>query len=196
MAVIAGIFDIGSVQSSLDSMKTQLNGDFSYLSGISVYNEAINSGEASPSDVASAVTSAKSYLSSTNFNGLVFAVDTFNQLLKSANSAVIDASDIVAANCHAYFDTDVSPSGAADYVQTQISALEEVAGGKSVLITESGWPCYSPDGTLGSNTASNSDQDTAMSGLKAMNLFAFNPYSTAWHNTPDSVENYWGWGTC
>ncbi|KKY27345.1 putative cell wall glucanase [Phaeomoniella chlamydospora] len=193
MAVIAGIFDVGSVQASLNKMKSQLGGDFSSISGVSVYNEVVNNGQLSASDVADAVNEAKSFLKSTNFDGVVFAVDTFNTLLKSANSAIIEASDIVAANCHGYFDTTVDPSGAGDYVQTQISNLEGVANGKPVLITESGWVCHDP---AGSSRASNAAQSTAMSQLKAMNLFAFTPTSTAWHKTPDSVENYWGWGTC
>lgn len=195
MAVLAGLFSLGSLSSDLESMSQQLNGDFSYISAISVGNELIQSGSASASQIVDAIGTVKSFLGNTNFKGGVTSVDTFDELLNSANSAVIDAVDFVAANCHAIFDSEIVPSGAGDYVQTAcIDPLTKIAGGKPVVITESGWACQNPSGGIVSSIINKVGQATAAEQLRSKPLFFFSPYSTIWQGT-GNINGYFGLGT-
>ena len=196
LAVLAGLYNLDSITSDLESMSTQLDGDFSYLSALAVGNEWINSGEATVSQVVDAIKEARDYLETTNFAGKVTSVDTFNVYLDSSNSALVDAVDFIGSNCHAIFDTQVAPSGAGDYVQSScLGALSEISSGKEVVITESGWACENPADDAILNIASTAAQVVAAALLRDMNLFFFSPYSTIWQGT-DTINGYFGLGTC
>jgi exo-beta-1,3-glucanase (GH17 family) len=55
-------------------------------------------------------------------------------------AAICDVVDIVGANIHPYFNSEVTPETAGDFVAGQLELLGKVCQGKDTLNLESGWP--------------------------------------------------------
>jgi exo-beta-1,3-glucanase (GH17 family) len=143
MHVFAGIYDLTNFPSSLDAFSEAITSpdgkkDWSIFHTIAIGNELVNAGTNSPSDVASAVTTARSVLRAQGYKGPVVTVDTFSVLLD--HPELCEVSDYCAANCHAFFDATQRPGGAGAYVLEQARSISAAAGGKRTMITESGWP--------------------------------------------------------
>ena len=177
-------------------MSQQLNGDFSAISAITVGNELLQDGSATVQQIVDAIGTVKSFLANTNFKGGVSSVDTFDEYLNNPDaSQLVGAVDFVAANCHAVFDPNATPSSAGDFVQTScIDALTKIADGKPVVITESGWACQNPSGGTVSGIISEIGQATAATQLRSLPLFFFSPYSTIWQGA-GNINGYFGLGT-
>ena len=62
----------------------------------------------------------------------------------------------VHANIHAYFDPNCPSSGAGQFVVDQKGLVESACGGKTVIVSETGWP------SGGGDRATPSDQSTAI----------------------------------
>lgn len=101
-------------------------------------NELVNSGTASASQVVAAIGTAKAALKSAGYSGPVVTVDTM--IAMKANIELCTASDFCAINCHAFFDGNTLPSGAGDFVKNWAQQISQAAGGKTTVVTESGWP--------------------------------------------------------
>lgn len=56
------------------------------------------------------------------------------------NIELCTASDFCAINCHAFFDGNTLPEDAGQFVQNWAKQISEAAGGKTTIVTESGWP--------------------------------------------------------
>ena len=138
VSLFIGIFDINSIQSEVQTISQAINGDWSQVNTVSVGNELVDSGKASASQVVAAVGTARSALKSAGYNGPVVTVDTMNAMKN--NPSLCTASDFCAINCHAFFDGNTLPSGAGDFVKGWTQQVSQAAGGKTVVVTESGWP--------------------------------------------------------
>jgi exo-beta-1,3-glucanase (GH17 family) len=130
--IFAGIYDVDQVASEVQQLITQVNGQWSYISTVSILNEAVNDGKCSASQAVSLTQQSKSTLSSAGYTGPVINVDTFNAVI--AHPELCSAGDFVGANCHAYF-AGVSAEDAGNYVKTQLAGVQSACGGKQVLIT-------------------------------------------------------------
>lgn len=70
------------------------------------------------------------------------------------NPELCKASDYCAINCHAFFDGKVTADKAGPFVANWAKMVSDAAGGKTTVITETGWPSqgYVPLRNLSSNT--------------------------------------------
>jgi len=187
--LLVGVFDMGSLADEL-TIITSACGSYGWgnVITISIGNELVNSGQASADQVVSYCTQARSTLRAAGYTGPVVAVDTFNAILN--NPTLCQASDYVAANAHCFFDGNTPAASAGQWVQAQIAALQSTCG-KSVLITESGWP--SQGQAIGNSVPSLENQQACVASLKASVSSQCLIY-TAWNNLwqSDPTQIYWG----
>lgn len=197
-----GIYDLSSASSETSALISAMNSDWTDVITISVGNEPVNQGLATPATVISTTASVRSQLRAYNprfqgancsagYTGPVVAVDTFIAIYN--NPSLCQASDYVAANAHAYFDGTVAASGAGAWVAQQASKLASVCGGKGVLITETGWP--SAGNANGAAIPSKANQATAKAGILSSmgnKCVLFSAFDDAWKAPGEyDVEQHW-----
>lgn len=195
MKLFAGINGISNVQGDLSKLIGMLSPYWSVVDTINIGNEVVNSGAASAGAVAAAVSQGRGMLSGAGYNGQVVTVDTFVAHLN--NPSLASTSDYVCANTYAFFDGGVTAEGAGNFVKTMQGQVANIAGGKRVVVTESGWPkCGN---SIGQAVAGVSQQAAAIGSLKA--AFASSPSELVLFQSFDAkykqpgaggVEQCWG----
>ncbi|ANB15075.1 Scw4p [Sugiyamaella lignohabitans] len=191
--LFAGVYDIGNVAGDLGTIKDGINNDWSVIHTISIGNELVNGGQATPAQVGSLVGQARGILQSYGYTGPVVAVDTFIAVIN--NPELCQYSDYMAVNAHAFFDGGVTASQAGQWALLQIQRVYSACNGaKSVLISESGWP--SQGDSNGVAVPSSENLQTAVSALKSSvgnDCIVFNAFNDLW-KAPGylNVEQYWG----
>lgn len=192
--VFAGLLSIANVAGDLGSMINQLNGKFDgTITTISIGNELVDMGKASPGDVVAALGMARDILGKAGYTGSIVTVDTFNALI--AHPELCAASDYCAANAHSYFDPTIEAAGAGEWVQKQIDRIAEAAGGdKKVVITESGWP--HSGNSNGAAVPSPENQAKAVESIRGAfdkDVFLFSAFDDKWKaDGAWGVEKNWG----
>ena len=184
-----GIFDISSIQNEVQAISSGINGNWGLVHAVNVGNELVNGGKASAGQVTAAIGSARSALKAAGYSGPVVTVDTMTAMKN--NPALCTASDFCAINCHAFFDGNVLPEGAGDFVKGWAQQVSEAAGGKTVVVTESGWPTQG--GKNNKAVASQEAHSTAILSLKSAfgggkNLILYGMYNEDWKR--DSATTY------
>lgn len=195
MKVFAGIYDLKNLQQSLQTIIDAAQGDWSPFDTISIGNELVLRGQNTPSDVVTAVNTARAILRAAGYEGPVVTVDTFNMLIQ--HPELCEASDYCAANCHAFFDASVTAEEAGPYVREQAERVSAAAGGKKTVITESGWPyAGQPNGAA---VPSRVNQDAAIESLKNSfpdgGIILFSAFDDKWkvdNSYTFDTEKFWG----
>ncbi|KAK3485295.1 glycoside hydrolase superfamily [Neurospora hispaniola] len=134
---------------------------------ISVGNELVNNGQATPAQVLAAVRTVRQVLRREGYFGPVVTVDTFVAVLNHPELCSSSDVDYCAVNVHPFFDAHTEAERAGEFVRRQVMNLREVitpksqaqaqgtglsqggttdmiGGGerrkKRVVVTETGWP--------------------------------------------------------
>ncbi|GAB7352094.1 hypothetical protein MBLNU459_g2594t1 [Dothideomycetes sp. NU459] len=194
MKLFAGIFDITQVSSSVATIISAANGDWSNIHTVSIGNEGVNDGSYTVDAVVSAIGTAKSLLSAAGYTGSVVTVDTFVAMI--ANPELCDASDYAAANAHPFFDGGVEAANAGPWVLEQMQRVSNACNGKNTWITETGWPTQGQ--TNNKAVPSSENQKAAISSIQsslASNVVLFTAFNDMWKtNTAYTygAEQYWG----
>jgi exo-beta-1,3-glucanase (GH17 family) len=192
-----GVFDIDQLNNDLQTLIKGVGGSWDRVTAIAIGNELVNSGKRPAGAVVNAINTARGVLRGAGYQGPVVTVDTFVAII--ANPQLCHASDFCAANCHAFFDGNVSPSGAGDFVKSQAERVSAAVGGKRTIITESGWPHQGS--TNGKATPSDQNQQQAIASLKAKfagtdgGIYLFSAFDDAWKKDNQytfGTERYWG----
>ena len=114
------------------------------------------------------------------------------------NIELCHASDFCAINCHAFFDSNTPASGAGPFVKNWAEQISELAGGKTTVVTESGWPTQGdPNGAA---VPGMEEHQTAIESLKGSfgggsGLVLYGMYNDLWKKDSGSTfgaERYWG----
>ncbi len=193
MKVFAGVYDIASVGPETQILIDAAKSNWDIIDTISIGNEVVNNG-GSASDVVNAVKTARSMLQSAGYNGKIVTVDTFTAIID--NPELCEVSDFAAANCHAFFNADITADGAGKYVAEEAQRVKKACGGKDVMITESGWP--SAGDPNGSAVPSPANQKAAVDSLRSAfssNIVLFSAFNDAWKNDfvgSFGAEHFWG----
>ncbi|ODV91751.1 glycoside hydrolase family 17 protein [Tortispora caseinolytica NRRL Y-17796] len=192
--LFAGIFNMGSLSSDLATLKAGVESTSSWdkIFTVSIGNELVNSGQQSASSMVSYTNQGRSILRGYGYNGPVVTVDTFVAYYN--NPSLCSGSDYIAANAHPYFDSTCSASDAGSWVQNHISTLSSLCSGKSVIITETGWP--SQGNANGAAVPSVSNQQAALSSINSLvkgQSIILSAFNELW-KSPGSCgcEQYWG----
>ena len=204
MKVFQGIFDITAIDSSVQTIVSAVNGDWSSIHTISIGNDLVNNGQASAASVVAAMSSARSLLRAAGYNGPIVTCDTLVATL--ANPSLCDNSDYSAVNSHPFFDPNTDATQAGTFLMNSItnhkSKLTNIS--QTVLITETGWP--SQGNANGLAVPSSSNQATAIAAIKSVfhsspdGVMLFNPYNMLWKTSSADqfdAEPWWGFlGDC
>lgn len=200
MKVFLGIWDPSAVQSEASIIIAGVNGDWSMVHTISVGNELINNGLASPQEIVSAVAAARSILRAAGYEGPVVTVDTFTAAM--AHPELYDQSDYCAINAHAFFDSTVSGPQAGQWLRNTVSRVRDVLPpSMDVVVTETGWPTRGDSN--GAAVPGLEQQKAALDSIRQE--FASNPgkvvlfsaFNNLWqplNAATFNAEPYWGIG--
>lgn len=189
-----GIYDMsdiaGAVETIAEAVKQYASWDDVYT--VSVGNELVNSGEATVSQIAEYIKTARAALKAAGYTGPVVSVDTHVAILN--NPGLCDLSDYIAFNAHAYWDGNVLPENAGEWLLGNIEAVSSCCGGKKTLCAESGWPTQGQDN--GICVPSKENQESAMSSISEAcgnDTIGFTAFNDLWKNPGSKgVEQYWG----
>ena len=192
--VFAGIFDVNNAQQEAQQLADQVNGNWGAINTVNVGNEQVNNGQASVDQVTGAIASVRSFLRGKGYQGPVVTVDT--AVAMKANIGLCKASDYCAINCHAFFDGNVLPADAGKFVQGWVGQIQDLSGGKDVVVTESGWP--NSGSANGKAIPSMANQQSALSSLKnafGNNLILYSAFDNKWMKDSAktfNAEKHWG----
>lgn len=192
--IFAGLFDLNNIKDEAQIIADAVNHDWSLINTVSVGNELVNNGGATVSQVVSGINTARTVLKALGYSGAVVTVDTM--VAMKNNIALCEASDMCCINSHAFFDGNILPTDAGPFVSKWAKEISDAAGGKTTVITESGWPTQGD--TNKRAVPSPENQQIAIDSLKKTfpeNLVLYSAYNTLWKKDGASTfnaEKYWG----
>ena len=127
-----------------------------------VGNEAVSSGFVTSDELVSFIQSSTTQLRAAGYSGIISTAETVGTY-QSYPSICACLNGPVHANIHAYFDPSCPSSGAGSFVASQQGLVKSACGGKTVIVSETGWP--SADGD---SRATPSDQATAIASIDSV----------------------------
>ncbi|KAL8656583.1 MAG: hypothetical protein Q9210_000121 [Variospora velana] len=192
MKLFLGIFNIAQVQKEAEIISSAVRGDWSRVNAISVGNELVNQGT-NPGTVIGAIGQARGALKGPGYNGPVVTVDTMVAMVD--HPELCKASDFCAVNCHAFFDGKTPADKSGDFVKGWVDKISK-ATGKTVVITETGWPSQGDNNDVAVPSPQN--HKAAMSSIEgalSSNVIYYSAYNDMWKtNRPGTfnAEQFWG----
>ncbi|KAF7559704.1 hypothetical protein G7046_g4450 [Stylonectria norvegica] len=130
-------YEVEDIKEQVDAIAAWA--DWSKVNLFVVGNEAIMNGFCSASELAELVTVVKSKCP--EYTGPWTISETLNIWQQpEVASAICDVVDVTGANIHPYFNPEVSPDMAGDFVSGQLELLREICSGNDVINLECGWP--------------------------------------------------------
>lgn len=194
--IFAGIFDVHQITSGVQAIdsaiKSTPGASWNDIDTVSVGNELVNNGQATPAQIKSYTQEARTALAKTDYTGPVVSVDTFIATIN--NPELCDASDYIAINAHAFFDGHIAAENSGKWVLQQIQIVSTVCPGKRVLVTETGWP--SRGESNGIAVPSKSNQNVAIDSIKetcGSAAILFTAFDDLWKDDgPFAAEKFWG----
>lgn len=194
VSLFLGIFDLTQIPSECNIIIDAVKGDWSHINTVSVGNELVNKGAASVGQVTAAIAQVRSTLKAAGYKGPVVTVDTM--VAMKANPELCQASDFCAINCHAFFDGNVLPEGAGPFVLDWAQQVSKAAGGKTVVVTETGWPTQ---GNANNKAVpSKENHDAAIASIKkiwSQNAILYTAFNDLWKQDSAATfgaEKHWG----
>ncbi|KAK0721406.1 glycoside hydrolase superfamily [Apiosordaria backusii] len=125
-----GIFNLDNLSPQVSTLVSAVQASglgWGIIDTISVGNELVNNGQASPQQVISAVRAAREMLRSAGYQGPVVTVDTF--VAVERHPELCDESDYCAINCHPFFDGYTTAEQAGEFVGRKVRDVREVREG-------------------------------------------------------------------
>lgn len=198
MKLFLGIWNPSSVEDEANKIISGIKGDWDMVHTVSVGNELVNNGEASPEEMIQSMKKARSLLRAAGFKGPVVTVDTFTAAL--AHPELCDESDYCAINAHAFFDSTVSASQSGTWLENTVSQVQSaISGNKKVVVTETGWPMKGA--TNGLAVPSLQNQKVALEAIKGKfasnpgDVILFSAFNDLWKKKDMATfdaDQYWG----
>lgn len=157
-------------------------------------NEAINSQYVDVDSMMTKLDSVRTQFRNAGYNGYVTTAEPPATFINYPKLCTDTSMDIVAINPHSYFNENISPAKAGDYVTTQQSQVAKLCKGKLVWITETGYP--SQGATLGLNVPSPENQEIAIKSIldsTGGEVTILTTYNDFWKDPGQyGIEQYFG----
>ncbi|RLV91456.1 Cell surface mannoprotein MP65 [Spathaspora sp. JA1] len=193
--LFVGVFDVSNIGSGIQTIvdAVHAHGSWDDIYTVSVGNELVNSGQATPAQIGQYVATARGALTGAGYNGPVVSVDTFIAVIN--NPELCHYSDYMAVNAHCFFDGHYTADQSGPWVLQQIQRVWTACNGaKNVFITETGWP--SQGDSNGVAVPSKPNQEAAINSIKATcgdDSILFTAFNDLWKvDGPFNAEKYWG----
>lgn len=202
LKVFFGIFSLDNLGDQVATLVQGIQKDWSIVDTVSIGNELVNNGQATPKQVIDALTSGRALLKQAGWTGPVVTVDTFVAVL--AHPELCKASDYCACNIHPFFDPNTAPGQAGVFVANQVQNIRNKLGDPSarVRVTESGWPWQGS--ANGQAVPGVEQQASAISSIRSafagnpQDMVLFSAFNDLWKKADPPTfyaEQYWGIGT-
>ncbi|KAJ7585641.1 glycoside hydrolase superfamily [Mycena floridula] len=194
--VMAGIYISGNVAGSIAEINNEVQdfraavakyGADRYV-GLTIGNEVQDSAD----NIMAKVYDVRGYLNSI---GIHVPVSTVHTWVFIRDNPSMCGADFAGANAHAFYDTPSTSSNTYNFItNTVVPSLRNACPGKTIHITESGWP--SRGGQVGAGVASIQDELTALQGLNCaaqnVNIYAFEYDDQLWKSN-DNERSFGMW---
>ncbi|KAI9714208.1 MAG: hypothetical protein M1812_006429 [Candelaria pacifica] len=154
---------IGAAQAQVDAMLGWAQWDL--VKFIVIGNEAVHNGYVSASELASFISSSRSKFQAANYWGPIGTAETVDVIQNNAGT-LCGVMDVVSANIHPYYNTEITASGAGGFVSQQLSLLKSICPGKDAYNLETGWP--TAGATNGAAVPGFSEQQQAISSIRSV----------------------------
>ncbi|KAM0563928.1 hypothetical protein ACHAPJ_000136 [Fusarium lateritium] len=158
-----------------------------------VGNEAIMNNFCTPQELKELVEVVKEKCS--GYNGPYTISETLNIWQREdVKDAICGVVDVTGANIHPYFNTEVTPSKAGEFVAGQLDLLRDVCEGNDVINLECGWP--SSGNCNGSACPGKSEQQEAIKSIREScgDKTVFFSYENDLWKEPGSCDCERSWG--
>ena len=200
MSMVLGIF-LSSASSAQSDFNGQLKAITDYFapgspqSGfpgvalVTVGNEALFNKYVDVGTLSGWLDQARSSLTGAGYTGPLSTVDIVSTW--GSNKDLCSHVDVIASNIQPFYaDNLVDPTKAGEYVDGQISDLQSVCNGKSVVITEAGWPTQGPQNNGMTPSAANQQAFVQSLGKSknANSIMYFSNQNDAWKAAPGVAE--------
>ena len=130
-------YDVPEIKEQVDAIAKW--GKWDVVDLFVVGNEAVMNNYCSASQLRELIKVVKTKCSS--YTGPYTIAETLNIWQRSdVSSAICDVIDYTGANIHPYFNPEVAPSKAGDFVKGQLDLLDKICPGKKAFNLECGWP--------------------------------------------------------
>ena len=126
-------------QPQIQEIITWANGKWDLVEMIVIGNEAIFNAFTTPRLLAKFITSSRLLLREAGYIGPITTTEPLDIFAHNA-ATLCPVIDVVAANIHPFFHSDISPEVAGDYVISELERLEEICPGMQAVNLETGWP--------------------------------------------------------
>lgn len=198
LKLFLGIFNLDPIDREVDAIVSGVGGDWSIVDTISVGNELVNAGQATPQRVLAALGQARAQLRAAGYRGPVVTVDTFVAVIDHPELCL--QSDYCAVNVHAFFDLHTPARSAGTFVRAMVDRVaEKLKNGMRIVVTESGWPWRGRSN--GAAVPSRVNQKAAIDSIRAAfadqphNLILFSAFNDYWKRPAAETffaEQFWG----
>lgn len=150
LKLVLGIYisdsGIADAETQIADIITWTGGDWGCVEMIVVGNEALFNEYCTPAALVDFITRAKSAFSGAGYSGPITTTEPINVLRENA-ATLCPVLDIVAANIHPFFNSDVTADTAGDFVAMELQNLQTICPGLASYNLETGWPSAgSPNG--------------------------------------------------
>jgi exo-beta-1,3-glucanase (GH17 family) len=198
MKVVLGIFidqrGISPASEQIGDIMDYFKGNYESVEMVVVGNEAIFSEYCSASELAAFISSVKTTLQSAGYTGPVTTTEPMHVIAENA-AILCPVIDVIGANIHGFFHSDISAADAGFFVATSLAELESYCpGNKEAWNLETGWPS---SGTANGKAIPGAlEQEIAIMGIvksagSRSAIFSFE--DDLWKNEGDfEVETSWG----
>ncbi|MCJ1284923.1 hypothetical protein MMC26_004260 [Xylographa opegraphella] len=144
LKLVLGIYisdaGISGVEDQVSDITSHFEGDYSMVEMVVVGNEAIFNNYCSGAELAAYISSAKATLQTAGYTGPVTTTEPIS-ILQANTAELCDVLDVVGANIHAFFNSDITASQAGAFVSSSLLELANFCpGDKQVYNFETGWP--------------------------------------------------------
>ncbi|KAF8436431.1 glycoside hydrolase superfamily [Terfezia claveryi] len=192
MQLMVGIYDVNNMDMQCNMLSSIVNGNWKGIHSVMIGNEFILEGKKTAQQMVDLTKDARAKLRAKGFKGPVASVNVFYEVLQ--NPLLCQEQDIIAVNCHPFFDGKVPAKNAGAWVANMRKQVSAKCGGKYVMITETGWP--TKGSTNGQCAPSKENQLTAVNSISstcADGVVLFNAFNDVWKSPGAfNAEQYWG----
>jgi exo-beta-1,3-glucanase (GH17 family) len=204
--LMLGVFDLNNAAADTQELVRQVQDSgvsWGLVHTISIGNEDVEKGAASPAQVIAAVGTARGILRGSGFQGNIVHVDTMGAILGNPELCGDAAGDYVAANIHPFFSSGTPARHAGRFVAQQIGALRACSTTQNrkrkdhrVVVTETGWPTNgAPNGLA---IPGRLQQFAAIASIKRHipnDVYLYSAFNNFWLKNNAGTfgaEHYWG----
>lgn len=166
LKLVLGIYisetGIADAEAQITDIVAWTGGDWGCVEMIVVGNEALFNGYSTPDALVDFINRAKSAFSGAGYSGPITTAEPIN-VLKEHAALLCPILDIVGANIHPFFNSDVTAETAGDFVAQELQLLHEICPGLPSYNLETGWP--SAGNANGAAIPGVHEQQTAIVGI-------------------------------